>query len=71
MATILEMAADIVAAHASTTNMSKEELVAELNDVYNALINLEKGDIGTDSVEKRVGLRSRAKKLSVKTIYTA
>ena len=43
MATILEMAAEIVAAHASTTNMTKEELVSELSDVYNALNNLEKG----------------------------
>jgi len=51
MATILEMAADIVAAHASTTNMTKEELVAELNEVYNALNNLEKGDTLSDSVE--------------------
>lgn len=44
MTTILEMAADIVAAHASTTNMTKEELVAELSDVYNTLCNLEKGE---------------------------
>ena len=42
MASILEMAADIVAAHASTTKMSKEELVAELADGYGALHNLEK-----------------------------
>ena len=44
MATILEMAAEIVAAHASTTNMTKEELVAELSEVYNALNNLDKGE---------------------------
>ncbi len=55
MATILEMAADIVAAHASTTNMTKEELVAELNDVYYALNNLEKGDINNDQVEEEQG----------------
>ncbi len=55
MATILEMAADIVAAHASTTNMTKEELVAELNDVYNALNNLEKGAISNDQVEEEQG----------------
>lgn len=55
MATILEMAADIVAAHASTTNMTKEELVAELNDVYNALNNLEKGSINNDQVEEEQG----------------
>ena len=45
MTTILEMAAEIVAAHASTTNMTKEELVLELTDVYNTLNNLEKGDV--------------------------
>lgn len=44
MATLLEMAADIVAAHASTTNMTKEELVAELTEVYAALNSLEKGE---------------------------
>ena len=44
MATLLEMAAEIVAAHASTTNMSKEELVAELSEVYHALNALEKGE---------------------------
>lgn len=48
MTTILEMAADIVAAHASTTNMTKEELVAELNDIYNTLNNLEKGEGATE-----------------------
>jgi predicted transcriptional regulator len=42
------MAADIVAAHASTTNMTKEELVAELNEVYNTLLNLEKGEVATE-----------------------
>ncbi|HKJ29406.1 MAG TPA: MucR family transcriptional regulator, partial [Desulfuromonadales bacterium] len=46
------MAADIVAAHASTTNMTKEELVSELNEIYNALNTLEKGDALTDSVEE-------------------
>ena len=55
MPTILEMAADIVAAHASTTNMSKEELVSELNEIYNALNTLEKGDAHTDSVELESG----------------
>jgi predicted transcriptional regulator len=70
MATILEMAADIVAAHASTTNMSKEELVAELNDVYNALINLEKGDIVTDSVAEGSGPAvSRKKAFGKDNIY--
>lgn len=44
MATLLEMVTEIVAAHASTTSLSKEELVAELADVYKALAALEKGD---------------------------
>ena len=44
MSTILEMAADIVAAHASTTNMTKEELISELSEVYNALNSLDKGE---------------------------
>ena len=44
MATLVEMAAEIVAAHASTTNMTKEELVTELSEVYNALSTLEKGE---------------------------
>jgi len=44
MATLLEMAVEIVAAHASTTNMSKEELIAELSSVYQALAALEKGE---------------------------
>ncbi len=44
MANIMEMAADIIAAHASTTPMSKEELIAELNEVHSALTVLEKGE---------------------------
>jgi len=42
MTKILEIVAEIVAAHASTTNMSKEELIAELSSVYQALAALEK-----------------------------
>lgn len=45
MATIMEMAAEIIAAHASTTPMTKDELVAELNEVYSTLSALEKGEI--------------------------
>lgn len=44
MATLIEMAAEIVAAHASTTPMSKEELIAELSEVVKALSALEKGE---------------------------
>ena len=55
MATILEMAADIVAAHASTTNMTKEELVSELNDIYKALNSLEKGEAITEATVDKPG----------------
>ncbi len=44
MATIMEMAAEIVAAHASTTPMSKDELITELNELHSALSSLEKGE---------------------------
>lgn len=44
MANLLEMAAEIVAAHASTTPMSKEELMEELAQVHNTLSALEKGE---------------------------
>ena len=43
MATLLEMAKDIVIAHATTTAMSKEELLKEIQEVYAALSALEKG----------------------------
>ena len=70
MATILEMAADIVSSHASTTKMTKEELVAELNEVYNALNNLEKGvvehDIGAEESGPAV---SRKKAFGKDSIY--
>lgn len=44
MANLLEMAAEIVAAHASTTPMSKEELMEELAQIHNTLSSLEKGE---------------------------
>jgi len=71
MATILEMAADIVAAHASTTNMTKEELVSELADVYNALSNLEKGEVvTTEAAEEEQGPAvSRKKAFGKDKIY--
>jgi predicted transcriptional regulator len=44
MATLLEMAAEIVAAHASTTPMTKEELISEVAEIHKALSSLEKGE---------------------------
>jgi len=53
MATLIEMAAEIVASHASTTAMSKEELVAELAEVHKALGVLEKGEeLATEGAEE-------------------
>ncbi|HKJ04936.1 MAG TPA: MucR family transcriptional regulator [Geopsychrobacteraceae bacterium] len=48
MATVMEMAAEIIAAHASTTTMTKEELLSELTEVHAALSALEKGELPTD-----------------------
>ena len=39
------MATEIVASHASTTAMSKEELIAEIASVYQALQAIEKGEV--------------------------
>ena len=44
MATLLEMAVEIVSAHASSSSMTKEELIAEIGSVYQALAALEKGE---------------------------
>jgi predicted transcriptional regulator len=44
MPTLLEMASEIVNAHASTTQMTKEELIREISEVYSALKALEKGE---------------------------
>lgn len=44
MATVLEMAADIVAAHASNTAMTKEEIISEIQEIHSALAALEKGE---------------------------
>ena len=53
MATLLEMAVEIVASHASATNMTKDELIAEIASVYQALAALEKGEtVGSEQVEE-------------------
>ena len=69
MATIMEMAAEIVAAHASTTPMSKEELLAELNDLHTALAALEQGEaIATESAGEEPAV-SRKKAFGKDKIY--
>jgi predicted transcriptional regulator len=42
MSNLIEMATEIVSAHASTSSLSREELIAELKDVYGLLSRLEK-----------------------------
>jgi predicted transcriptional regulator len=44
LATITELASEIVAAHASSTPMSKDELIAELAQVHSTLAAMEKGE---------------------------
>lgn len=44
MANVIELAAEIVAAHASSTSMTKEEILAEIREVYATLSALEKGE---------------------------
>ena len=70
MANIMEMAADIVAAHASTTPMSKEELISELNEVYSTLSALEKGtSVNVDKVAEETPAVSRKKAFGKEKIY--
>ncbi len=66
----MEMAADIIAAHASTTPMSKEELIAELNEVHSAMSALEKGDYSeADEVINAAPVVSRKKAFGKDKIY--
>ncbi len=44
MATITELASEIVLSHASNTPMTKDELIAELREVHAALTALDKGE---------------------------
>lgn len=70
MANIMEMAADIIAAHASTTPMSKEELIAELNEVHSVLSALEKGEtLETTEALEDVPAISRKKAFGKEKIF--
>lgn len=70
MATIMEMAAEIIAAHASTTPMSKEELLGELTEVHAKLTALEKGeDISAEEEKKDEPAITRKKAFGKDKIY--
>ncbi len=49
--TLLELTAEIVASHASTTAMTSEELLQEINKVFSALQQLEGGVVPTETQE--------------------
>ena len=71
MATALEMAAEIIAAHASTTTMTKEELLSELTEVHATLTALEKGEVLTEQTpeEDAAPAVSRKKAFGKDKIY--
>ena len=48
MATLLEMATEIVLSMATSSTMAKEELLAEIASVHKGLAAIEKGDIPAD-----------------------
>ncbi|HEY6838293.1 MAG TPA: MucR family transcriptional regulator [Geobacteraceae bacterium] len=67
MATLLELAAEIVASHASTTEMSTDELLLEIQKVYAALQNLEAGK----EIAVSVAEEGKAPALTVKQAFKA
>ena len=52
MATLVEIAAQIVASHAASTPMTSDQLIFEINKVHSALKNLEAGQAVEGSVEE-------------------
>lgn len=70
MSTIMKMAADIIAAHASTTPMTKEELIAELAEVHATLVALEKGEmVEPEKTDESTPAVSRKKAFGKDAIY--
>jgi predicted transcriptional regulator len=68
MATLVEIAAQLVASHASSTPMSCDELLAEISKVHAALKNLEAGQTvegGTEEVKPTLTLKEAFKKNEV------
>ena len=51
-ATLLELTTDIVTSHASVSAMSTEDLIQEIQKVYNTLQNLEKGEAVISAAEE-------------------
>jgi predicted transcriptional regulator len=55
MSTLIEMATDIVSAHASTSSLTRDELVTELKDIFSLLSSLEKRDTDGYEISKETG----------------
>ena len=56
---LIELTADIVIAHASTTEMSSNDLLTEIRAVYATLGGLSKGEIEVSDQEPRSGVEKR------------
>jgi predicted transcriptional regulator len=59
MATIIEMAAEILASHASSTPMTSEELIAQLQKIHSTLQALETGSEVTPTEESKPALSGK------------
>lgn len=68
MATLIELAADIVSSHASTTPLTTEELLQELKLIHDHLKALENGTavaVAEQTEEKKISLKEAFKKNEV------
>jgi len=67
MATLVEIAAELVASHAKSTPMTSDELIAEISKVHTALKNLEAGQAvaGAEEVKPILTLKEAFKKNEV------
>lgn len=73
MPTITELAAQIVSAHASSTQLTKDELFAELTELHAALSAMEKGEavpvLGEEVQESTAPAISKRKAFGKKQIF--
>lgn len=67
MATLVEIAAQLVASHASSTPMTSDELIAEISKVHAALKNLDAGQVveGAEEAKPALTLKEAFKKNEV------
>lgn len=65
MATLLELAADIVSSHASASPMSTDDLLQEIGKVYAALLAIESGQEGAAPAEAAVTVKDAFRKNEV------